>query len=527
MSVLTPFPKKRDASQKPASSRDSNTQLHVMRDAAGDQTVVTAMPALAKPRALAAANPNGISMKRANRVDFDYSENPGANSTMLGMTPTRNVAPNATMIGHAPFTKDVEEAVNRIRFADGTKPQRFDRPANDKGGSHNRQVELPVRMPKLDQPATAKGEVDSHHAKSSQWNEFEKLGLTPKPITKKAQKLVVSGYRLLGFGILTLIVFVLVGYIATTVFYFFNTTWITPVAVSPSDEKVVQLQAELASQQNKRDQISDELDKADRAVAAEQNFQIEFAKAIKHDLEGRQIALGNVRKLANAAASARTEIKRTNDAFAQQSEKQMNAEYDAGLIDRQKMLQGNYQLAQISTSNLSLAERQASFEQRALELSNETRSLDAILSDKKATALNYDVLKIKRDYDTSKLALANELATRNSLKQSLERQDKVIGNLKKSPYLRAISDQATIAFVPYGNLPNAVKGVELYGCKLGMVMCHKVGTIVDTLPGEVNFKHPRRDKVVRGRMVELKLDSDEPTAAEDDILFVGAKPLWF
>jgi len=33
---------------------------------------------------------------------------------------------------------------------------------------------------------------------------------------------VVSSYRLLGFGILSIIVAVLVGYIATTVFYFLN-----------------------------------------------------------------------------------------------------------------------------------------------------------------------------------------------------------------------------------------------------------------------------------------------------------------
>ena len=46
---------------------------------------------------------------------------------------------------------------------------------------------------------------------------------------------------LLGFGILTIIVIVLVGYIASTVFYYFSDSWIVPMAVTPTDEKVVAL----------------------------------------------------------------------------------------------------------------------------------------------------------------------------------------------------------------------------------------------------------------------------------------------
>ena len=40
----------------------------------------------------------------------------------------------------------------------------------------------------------------------------------------------------------------------------------------------------------------------------------------------------------------------------------MNEEYAAGLIDRQAMLAGKFQLAQISNANLSLAERQVDFD---------------------------------------------------------------------------------------------------------------------------------------------------------------------
>jgi hypothetical protein len=37
-------------------------------------------------------------------------------------------------------------------------------------------------------------------------------------------------------------------------------------------------------------------------------------------------------------------------------------------------------------------------------------------------------------------------------------------------------------------------------------------------------KHPNRDKMLRGQMVELKLD--QAITATDDVLFVGGRPLF-
>jgi hypothetical protein len=354
---------------------------------------------------------------------------------------------------------------------------------------------------------------------------FERIGLGKQSkVSTRAAKLVVSSYRLLGFAILTLIVVVLVGYIATTAFFYFSKTWMTPTVVSASDEKVVQLKTELAAQQNQRDKVAAELHDAERAVEAEQAFQLEFGKAIKADLDGRKLALDRVRQLAGAAASTRVQIRSTNEQYAKASAAKMQQDYDAHLIDQKSMLGGNFQLAQISTSTLSLAERQAELERQAQELSAQTRSLDALLA-QKDTALSYDVLKIKRDYDTSKLALAKALEARSTLKAGLARQDEIIDGLKKSAYLRALADKATVALVPYSNLDGVQKGTSLYACKLSMVWCREVGTVVEVLPGEVTFKHPHRDMTVRGQMVELRLS--DASGGEDDVLFAGGRPLGF
>lgn len=375
------------------------------------------------------------------------------------------------------------------------------------------------RIPQVIEPMTARSE-----APASRYEAFEDLGLAPKPITKRAQKLVVSSYRLLGFGILSIIVAVLVGYIATTAFYFLNKTWITPVALSANDEKVVALQGELAKQLNERAALVSELDQSDMSIAAEQAFQLQFAKAIQKDLEGRRAALDRVKQLADTAAATRNEIRTTNGDYSASTVSKMENEYKAGLIDRDAMMSGKFQLAQISSANLSLAERQAEFDQRASELSAQTQSLDAVLGDKSATAaLSYDVLKIARDYQTSKLAVARETANHDRLKASIAREDQIIAGLNQSGYLRAINDHATVALVPYTNLDNVTKGSPLYACKLNMVICHKVGKVLDILPGEVQVKHPNRDSMLRGRMLELQLT--DGTAAQDEVLFAGHRPL--
>lgn len=368
---------------------------------------------------------------------------------------------------------------------------------------------------------TVKLETPAHPAK---WQEFEDLGLAPKPVTKTLQKLVVSTYRLLGFGILTIIVMVLIGYIATSTFYFLNKSWVTPVALSANDEKVVGLQSQLAGQLNERAKLVAELEQSERAIKAEQSFQLQFAKAIKHDLDGRRQALDRVKQLAQSAAMTRHEIRTTNGDYSSSTVSKMENEYSAGLIDRDSMLAGKFQLAQISNANLSLAERQAEFDQQAAELRAQTQSLDALLGDKAATsALSYDVLKIARDYETSKLALAQQMSNRERLKESIQRQDQIINGVNQSAYMRAIANNATVALVPYANLKNVSKGTPLYACKLNMVWCRQVGQVLDVLPGEIMVKQPNRESMVRGRMIEMKMT--DPEAAQEEVLFAGGKPL--
>lgn len=382
----------------------------------------------------------------------------------------------------------------------------------------------PVGTPTLKVVPMPVDDEDELPAKDRRWKVFEDLGLVREKAKTKVAKGIVSIYRLLGFAILTIIVVVLVSYIVTSVFYYMNKSWVAPVAVSPTDEKVMAAKSQLLSMQDQRDRTAAELGQAERVIAAHQSFQSEFGKAIQGDRSDRLAALARLKALAATAAHTRSQIASTTNEFASKTESKMQKEFEAGLIDQNTALAGKYQVAQMAGANLSIAERQAEYESRATELENQARALEAIVSGKGANgALSYEVLKIKREYQASQLEMAKAKADRDVLKTSLARQDQQIADIKNGAYLRAVENGATVALVPYANLDGVGPGTKLYGCRLGFLVCREVGEVREVLRGEVTFKHPRRDAMLRGQMVELKLD--DQTAAQDDVLFLGDKPL--
>ena len=384
-------------------------------------------------------------------------------------------------------------------------------------------------------PAPAPAPVHVPYQQANPYAVYEQIGLgAPSAAAprQKATQAVVSAYRGLGFAILTIIVVVLVGYIATSVFYMVSDSWIEPMVVSPTDERVLTLKSQLAEKSNMRDQVALELQHTERYIVSQQEFQAAFVRAVKADLAERKTTLRRLRSLASGYAGERSRIRRSNREFAKQSKAQMSKEYAARLIDRSEYLQGAFQLGQIATSNLSLAERQVEFESRAAEIDGEARALEAILSQKQAEAgadssLSYEVLKVKQEYDQSRLDTQKAIESRAALKESLARYDAILTSIKLSPWLRAADHTADVAFVPYSNLDEVKVGSSVYACGLEMIFCYQVGSVRELLPGEVTYKHPFREKDLRGQMVELKLDDDEREAVAKSVLFVGGRPMLF
>lgn len=344
------------------------------------------------------------------------------------------------------------------------------------------------------------------------------------PHLQKLNKLVVDAYKVVGFGILTVIVFGLISYLTVSLFYLVSRSWIVPTVLSPTDDKVLELRTRLTEQTAQRDKLLADQRDSERIISAQEEFQAAFRNALAADLKDRQTELSRLRALAHHYSSARGQIEKSNQAFSGYSRDRIQKEFDAHLIDRDAMLSGSYQLAQIANANLSLAEKETEIGTRTSELARQAQSLDSALR-RGNQQLSYEVLKMTEDYQHSMLESAKARDNRDVTAKTVGRYNQMIELLSNSPYVRASEHRANLAFVPYDNLDDLVPGTPVYGCSLAMVVCQKVGTVVSVIPGEILGHHPHRNEELRGRNIEIELS--DPRWAESRVLFARGKPLGF
>jgi len=249
------------------------------------------------------------------------------------------------------------------------------------------------------------------------------------------QPSIVRIYKIAGLVALTAILVGLVGFLITNIFYFFDHTWVRPVVLSPTHQRVVEASTQLADAKLRAGQLTTEkleveaeLAELERVVAADDRFIDEVGTTV-----------------------------------------------DAPKSPDQWLVRRELEKARLEKENAS---------GKRLPLGQRVESLSLRIKD----------------------------------------QDAVVGRLAQSPYLKAIENKVTLAFVSNQNLKNVKLGSPLYGCVWGLVWCKKVGTVKAVLDGEVQDIHPHDESIQRGLMVEVDVTE---WGANETVLFAGSKPLWF
>jgi len=249
------------------------------------------------------------------------------------------------------------------------------------------------------------------------------------------QPSIVRLYKAAGLVALTAILVGLVGFLVINIFYFFDHTWVRPVVLSPTYQRVVEASTQLSDAKLRASQLSSE----------------------RLELEGQ---LAEIERVVASDDKFLTEVGTTADAPKTPEQWLMRREVEKIKLERENM-----------------AGRRVPIGQRV-----------------------------------------------ESLKLRIKDQDAVVGRLSQSPYLKAIENKVTLAFVPNQNLKNVKIGTPLYGCMWGLVWCRKVGTVKAVLDGEVQDVHPHDESIQRGLMLEVSVSD---WGASETVLFAGGKPLWF
>jgi hypothetical protein len=354
----------------------------------------------------------------------------------------------------------------------------------------------------------------------------------------------VAAYKAVGFVVLAGILLAVLSYVGVQTFFLLSDHWVTPAVVASTDEDVLRLSARVAEIGAARDRVAAQrrellvrAEEAERRIVAEEEFQDRYRRALASDRASRAQELQGLVGLHERFKEAEAEIATSSRAYAGLSRTRADDLRAAALLDRERFLATNHQLAQIASANLTLAEHGVTLRSREAALRTELAGLDVLSALARgerapAASVGASALSLHQQLVRSRLELEGARSTRQAalaslaeLEGALARYDRLLDTLGGAPLLRAAEGNVTLAFVPYENIAAAHEGAMLYGCRLEFVVCRQVGTVRSVLSGETTMRHPIRNRMLRGVFVELTLT--DSAAARADVLHLDRKPLLF
>lgn len=337
-------------------------------------------------------------------------------------------------------------------------------------------------------------------------------------------KLVIALYRVIAITVLYLVLIGIFAYAFVMGFYALNGSWAAPIILTASDEKSLDFRDKLVTSQQTLEDLKVDTDKLQGGIAemtkhraALLALEPELKKAIvreqTHDrITGPELAALDQQKAADNSATEEV-LKQM-----QQVRSEIQKDLANGLITKGD---ATSQLAALNQAKGAYTDSKIA----------EVLLTDSVLQKTTTGTDSLDVLDKQAELQSEAAQLDVEInVAEKQMKEEGEQISRLrdaIQTAKQSPYyLISSGDQRLFfAFVPYDNRASAELGAPVYDCYLNMIFCSRVGVIEHKFTAEEDATHPIYKTIVRGFLIQLKLDHARP--AKSKTLFLGRKPLLF
>ncbi|NPT44088.1 hypothetical protein GNZ12_22825 [Paraburkholderia sp. 1N] len=349
---------------------------------------------------------------------------------------------------------------------------------------------------------------------------------------KNFQKTIISTYRLTMTSVLIIIVTGVLSYLSLMVFYALNRNWSAPIVLSPTQEKVLAYQPQVATLEATL--LKNEVDLSTalqtyrvggEQIAETQSLIARFDAAARNESKGLSKTGADIRKVLQQKRADTIETEQAvSDVRPMLAS--LDSELASGLITRNDAISRRLTIqsslnavtdSRINEVTLGEQARLASDAGKTLGMNGAT-SLEALQS------LNSEAqLKIAQ----AQAIIGTETARRSveQLRASVADGERVLEIARQSAYYQALTKPVPVVFVQYDNLSYAKQGAPVYDCYLQVVLCRRVGTITRVFDAEEYARHPLFKTDIKGKFAGVNFDDKK--SSESSVVFLGRKPLLF
>jgi hypothetical protein len=314
------------------------------------------------------------------------------------------------------------------------------------------------------------------------------------------------------------------GYAALMGFYSVNKSWVAPLLISPSNDKILSLTAQMVASQQTLDSLNLST-KSLREARAEMVQRRDVLQDLNRELEtaAAQQKSDNIssgRELSRLALQKHADLRSTQAMLMEidQNESEVERNLKAGLITRGEALAQKTTLAQFKNAYTDAQVSEVVLKDSARQKMSTDLSVVDTMS--KAVELRSGLAQLELNIKTGDDQIANNTV-------QIANIQKAIRTTQDNPYFIAAQSTMPVemAFMPFDNQHAVSVDAPVYDCALSFVWCRKVGSVRRIFAEEERATNPIFKTDIRGTFIQLDLTDHE--AVKSKTLFVGRKPLFF